>query len=365
MAANVSNTSRIMITRPFQFRCYHPKFPANFQYQYFKITHTVAVPLNVICFLLYLIANTLILMSVYRRRRLRAPSSLLLYSLNLKDITFVALAQALQIYKSLVFLSEDNFCHPTQVGDLSLFVVFCGRAIGLISMIVISIDRCFAIHKPHIYRRCLNKKRVFIVVAVVWLISIAIGAVSPFLKIQALSTLMMMLFGGTAVLVTLLQLSVYYGVKRQRSRISEMNSTQLGQVAMERAVATVVFYIILGLALCYIPFLSSVALMMFNGKNYVYFGRIWFQFSIYLNALINPIVMLKTNRKLRAAVVHTASPCFVCCQHFVWNEGLVVDSVSKNDRQPRTGTRLETKQQSDKTEENNSSINIMLSEPKI
>lgn len=244
-----SNTSRS--NRPGIYRCFHPLFSTDFQYQYFKVTHTVATPLNLVCVILSLIFNSVILITVFRKRRLRAPSSLLLYSLNLKDITFAALGQILQIYKSLVYLISNNFCAPngTELGTLSLFVVFSGRAIGLISMIAISIDRCFAIHKPHLYRKASNKRRIFITVIVLWVLSISIGAMAPFMKIQSLSMLMMMLFGGTSVAVTLLQLVVYYGVKRQRLRIADMNSAQLRQMALERSVAIVVFYIILGLAI--------------------------------------------------------------------------------------------------------------------
>lgn len=357
MAANVTNnTSRFKL--PPNYRCFHPMFPVDFQYQYFKVTHTVATPLNVACMLFSLIFNCLILITVSRRRRLRAPSSLLLYSLNLKDISFVALGQTLQIYASMVYLIKDNFCASTGIGNFSLSVIFSGRAIGLISMIVISIDRCFAIQKPHVYRRGLNRKRVAIVVIIVWLFSIAIGAITPFLQVKSLSLLMMMLFGATAVAVTLLQLNVYYSVKR-RVRVAEMNSAQLRQMALEKSVAIVVFYIILGLAICYIPFLTSLALILFKGQNYVYFARIWLQFCIYLNGLINPIVMLKTNRQLRAAVLHTISPCLSFCSYSVWDDSLAVESVSRDDKQQRTTTQHETTHHIDKIEDNNdATINL-------
>jgi len=355
MANNITNN---VSTRnlPAEYRCFLPMFPTDFQKRYFKVTHTVATPLNMTCVLLSIVLNFIILITVFRRRRLRAPSSLLLYSLNLKDISFIALGQTLQIYVSLVYLIKDNFCILTRLESFSLFVVFSSRAIGLVSMVVISIDRCFAIHKPHVYRRGLSKQRVVIVVIIVWTFSVAIGAVVPFLTIQKLSMVMMMLFGATVVAVTLLQLVVYYGVKRQRSRTGDMNSAQLRQMALERSVATVVFYIILGLAICYIPFLSSVALILFNGQNYVYFGKIWFQFCIYFNALINPIVMLKTNTNLRTAVLHTVSPC-LCCSYSMWDETLPVESLSKEDKQQRTATRQETAQQVDKLEDNNNPTN--------
>jgi len=353
MAVNITNNDSTL-NLPAESRCFRPMFPMDFQYRFFKVTHTVATPLNLTCVLLSLLLNFVILTAVFQRRRLRAPSLLLLCSLNLKDVSFIALGQTLQIYESLVYLIKDNFCISTGLESFSYFVVFSGRTIGLISMIVISIDRCFAIHKPHVYRRGWNKQRVVIMVIAIWVVSISITAVARLImSSESRSMLMIMLFGGTAVIVTLLQLVVYYGVKRQRSRTGDMNSAQLRQMALERSVATVVFYIVLGLAICYIPFLTSIAIKSFGGINYGSFGKIWFQFCIFFNALVNPIVMLKTNTNLRTAVLHTVSPCLCCCSYSSWNESMAMESLSKDDKQPRTTERQETTQQTHRTEDNN------------
>lgn len=344
MAKNMSNTTM----RNPNFLCFHPKFPIEFQYEYFNTTHSILAPLNTLCVLLSVFANCLILLTFRKYTRLQSPSSLLLCSLNLKDIVFVSFAQTLQISESFLLLYKDNLCYRSMLGAVLLFFVFCGRSTGLLSMIMISIDRWFAIHKPHFYRRVLTRKRVFWFVAVVWIISIGVSCSAPFLSIQALSTLMVALFGSTAIVVTLVQLSIYYGVRRQRNRASDMNSSQLRQMALERSVATVVFYIVLGLALCYIPFLSSVALIVFGGQNIVYFGRYWFQFAIYVNAMINPIIMLKTNRNLRRAALDVMSQCCVCRDCITVREFSTVDS-STNPIQVRTTNDTHPSNQTEKS----------------
>ncbi|XP_020914473.1 rhodopsin, GQ-coupled-like [Exaiptasia diaphana] len=337
MASNISNTT---MKNP-SFRCFHPQFSIEFQYQYFNTTHSILAPLNTLCVLLSVFANSLILLTVRKHIGLRSPSSLLLCSLNMKDIVFVSFAETLQICESLLLLTKDDLCYRSLLGLVLLFFVFCGRSIGLLSMIMISIDRCFAIHKPHFYRRVLTRKRVFGFVAVVWITSIGVSSSAPFLSLTDLSSLMVVLFGSTTVVVTLLQIIIYYGVRHQRARTSDMSSSQLRQMVLERSVAIVVFYIVLGLAVCYIPFLSSVALIIFNGQNYVYFGRYWFQFAIYVNAIINPIIMLKTNRALRRAALDIVTQCFVCCDCPTVREFQLTDESSGNQRRGRStnGTR--------------------------
>ncbi|KAK3754503.1 hypothetical protein QZH41_007022 [Actinostola sp. cb2023] len=310
MAANVSN----MTSRPAKFRCYRPEYSISFQYNFFKASYSILAPLNIVCFLLSTIANCLILITIYRKKNLRTPSILLLCSLNLKDLCFIGLAQTLELPQSLVYLANDNFCARSPVRNLSTFAHFCGRTIGHISVILISIDRWVAIHKPYLSRRWLNCRRVFTSVGVVWVIGIALGGLAPYLKMQDLVKMKVMLFGGTAIIVTLLQLGVYIGVRRQRKRTADLNTSQLRQMALERAVATGVFYIIIALAICNIPFLTSAGLFFLNGKNYFYYGRIWFQLSCHINAIINPLAMLKTNKLLKAAVVETviSSHCSRC-----------------------------------------------------
>ncbi|KAK3735080.1 hypothetical protein QZH41_002088 [Actinostola sp. cb2023] len=337
MATNASNMTNI----PANFRCFRPEYSISFQYNYFKTSYSILAPLNILCVLLSTIANCLILITVYRKKCLRTPSMLLLCSLNLKDLCFVGVTQTIELSQSLVYLANDNFCTKSQfiVRNVSIFTLFCGRTIGLISVILISLDRWVAIHKPFLYRKWgLKSRRVFASVSVVWVIGIALGGLAPFLKIQDLSKLMVMLFGSTAIIVTLLQLGVYIGVRRQRKRTADLNASQLRQMALERTVATGVLYIILALAVCYIPFLTSVAILFLGGRNYVFFGRIWFQFALYLNAFINPLVMLKTNKILKIAVLERVISSYSCGQHRVLAESLASTSGSKtteDDIQPK------------------------------
>ncbi|XP_031560454.1 histamine H2 receptor-like [Actinia tenebrosa] len=172
-------------------------------------------------------------------------------------------------------------------------------------MVLISIDRCIAIRKPHLYRSTFTLIRVVIFLAVVWIFGIFFSVTATFLlSVHPSVYLLLIMYGVTATLVAFFQLGVYTGVKKQSRRTADIRSSVHRQLTFERTATTVVLYVIIALAVCHVPLLSMY-IMISTGKNYMLLGKAWMELLLYLNALANPLIWLKTNRKVRKAVVES------------------------------------------------------------
>jgi hypothetical protein len=151
-------------------------------------------------------------------------------------------------------------------------------------------------------------RRVIISIALVWLTSMVISGVVIFLlDARQRTQIYFSQFGLTGVLVAVIQLSIYDSIKRHGHRTNDItNSHQVRQSLIERAVVTVVLYIILALIVCYIPLVIVSAIKSLSGKDYFLFSHVWMELLLYANALANPLIWLKTNKNVRKAVVETA-----------------------------------------------------------
>lgn len=287
-------------------RCYVPGLSSSFQTNYLRTTHSVTIPLNIICALASMVLNALVIIGVLRKRRLRTPSTILLTSLNLKDLFLVPTLQILTIYQSFIFIKTDIFCVKSRVFVAWLFIAVLYRGVALVSMVLISIDRCIAIRKPHLYRRAFTLTRVVISLAVLWMFGIFFSVTATFiLSVRPSVYLLLIMYGVTVTFVFVFQMGVYTGLKKQRRRTADMRNSMRRQLTIERAATTVVLYVILALVVCHVPLLSMYIMKISTGKTYMVLVKPWMELLLYLNALANPLIWLKTNRKVRNAVMES------------------------------------------------------------
>lgn len=295
-----SNVSQV----PKNMKCYLPEISPHFQTEFLKKTHLVVSPLNIVCVLISTVLNFLVLLAVYKKRRLRRGSGVLLCSINLKDLLLVSILQPMAVYRSFLFVVNGNFCAKSPIDGLRSYLIFLYRSVALTTMALISVDRWLAIHRPSLYKTVFTMKRILASIALVWLISMTISFVATYvIQPKHRYQLVFFQFGATCVMVAILQLDVYRGIKQHGKRVADLSTSQKRQMALEHSVATVVFYVILALFICYFPLLVVSAIRFSNNKNYFLITSPWMEMILYANAVANPIIWLKTNIHLRKAIV--------------------------------------------------------------
>ncbi|EDO37362.1 predicted protein [Nematostella vectensis] len=292
-------------------KCYLKSYSTAFLDKYLLASHAIVSPINSLAFLVSTILNSLILITVMRRSRLRTPSTLLMMVIVVKDLLIVSILQPVTVYRSSLFILYNNFCYKFAVDDIRPFLIFLYRCVSLTAWVFISGDRWLAIRRPNSYRRLLTKKRVFTCALVIWVFSIVLSYLASWIMNTTERYLLVFAqFGLTCIIIAVLQICVYRSIKAHGNNISNMSSTQVTQEAIEHRVAATVAYSLVALAICYIPIIV-VSILRSLGNNYFLLTAIWMEMLLLCNAAVNPVILLKTNLSLR----REAKNLFICCWH--------------------------------------------------
>ncbi|CAI9723024.1 Dopamine D2-like receptor [Octopus vulgaris] len=122
--------------------------------------------------LLTVFGNVLVVMSVYRERSLKCATNYFICSLALADLLVAVTVMPGAVYYEVVerWTLSDQLCDAWVASD----VMYCTASI--LNLTAISVDRFIAVTQPIKYSKHKNSKRVYIMIMLVWLISIAIAA---------------------------------------------------------------------------------------------------------------------------------------------------------------------------------------------
>ena len=284
--------------------CYIPGISVSFQYRYLLISNYITLPSNCICLLISTLLNFLILVSIYKKRQLRTASTVLLCSLNVKDLCLVSILQPFEIYRSVYLLTNDNFCAKYTGSKVRVMFLNMYRIVALFTMVLISIDRWLAIRKPNLYRRAFTMRRVILFTAMIWaytLISTGILYNIPSITRIPRGRFMVAQLGLAMVFIMISQIHVYISIKKQfKTGVHPSNGQQQREALIERNVAIVVIYVVIGVAVSHVP---NFILKLSTNSYYSSVTSCWLNLLLLANAVANPIIWLKTNGKLRRTVL--------------------------------------------------------------
>lgn len=123
-----------------------------------------------------LIGNILVLIVVSRFRRLRSATNILLASLATADITVALFVMPFTIIVDVV--REWRFGRVACYMWISCDVMCCTASIQ--HLCFVSLDRFWAVTRPLRYRACVSKRRLFIAIICIWILSAAISFIPIF-----------------------------------------------------------------------------------------------------------------------------------------------------------------------------------------
>ncbi|GAB6024268.1 hypothetical protein CHUAL_008961 [Chamberlinius hualienensis] len=116
--------------------------------------------------------NVLVILSVYKERSLHTVTNYFIVSLAVADLLVAALVMPFAVY---VMVNVDWELSPTLCDFYIAMDVACSTS-SIFNLVAISIDRFIAVTQPIKYAKHRNNKRVWVTIAIVWLVSAAIGS---------------------------------------------------------------------------------------------------------------------------------------------------------------------------------------------
>ena len=130
---------------------------------------------NILLSITAFLGNTLILFALHKEASLHPPSKLLYRCLATTDLCFGLISGPVRIafLNSLVH-EEWHLCRYSIV--LSVTLGYILGSVTLLTMTAISVDRLLALLLGLRYRQVVTLKRIYVVVAAFWVISIAAAA---------------------------------------------------------------------------------------------------------------------------------------------------------------------------------------------
>lgn len=229
--------------------CLIPSLPENPQQQIRDFTNYFVQPLGMLIAVMSFVCNSLVIITVARKKSLQQPSMLMLCSLAVTDLLYSPYC----LFRDITTLTHEHMCPDETSGAAHLMSVLCLLA-TLTNVALISRDRYLAVRKPWWYRHHVTKSRAIKMICVVWFISILIMLLS---FIQSKGQLMFIPNSSyVSLLIYFLCFVVigfsYLGIFLKKNRPG--NQEQLNAVSQrERRLANTVALILLILLLTFLP----------------------------------------------------------------------------------------------------------------
>ena len=166
------------------------------------------------------------------------------------------------------------------------------------NMFAVTIDRVIAIGFPFKYVALMTKQKAAVTITVVWMISIALGA----LLTGKLISIYVIAFYSAVLLLNTIVMYIYIFVKakRQENRIQEMTTRMPEGVSAEKKVAKTIFTVVGIYAVCWLPTLLLPAFVNPSSEKFQQ-AFPWVMTLLASNSALNPFIYCLKSQKYRLA----------------------------------------------------------------
>ena len=282
----------INITFPLN-ACLMPNLPEAQQQQMRDFTNYFVRPLGMLVALMSFVSNSLVIVTVARKKSLQQPSMLMLCSLAVTDLVY-----SLQSFsRGIKTLTHDHMClHSVEVPVMSVLCILATLA----NAALISRDRYLAIRKPWWYHHHVTKPRAMRMICAVWLITIMITLLTYLrsrFQIEFIPSGLIFSFVFYFVCFFVIGLS-YLGIVLKKNQPRDALQVN-GILEREKRLANTVGLILLVMLITFLPGLLSPLALHLVGLRYVRAFEPFYTFLLLLNGFLNPLVNFGRSRKMR------------------------------------------------------------------
>lgn len=262
-------------------------------------------------------ANFILLATICKdpQRSLRTPPCLLIANLSLSDflvgLCVVSLVAFRDVYRSL----QRQVPLPLAVGKFAAYVLCTTLFVSSATMVFLSVTCFVAINNPIQYKTKVTKKRIYVFIASVWVISLFVCFL-PATNIPEKTYLLVYIHTHISLPAVLLTVIYVKGFRVLSRRTRELNTNGQGSVEnnrraldRERNMALTITIILAMFFITYLPQFIMIHLSYFCGSceisdESVTFHKIDVASSrfVFLNSAVNPFIYAWRMPKYRRAL---------------------------------------------------------------
>ena len=292
------------------------KVPFYYEFENLSFWNVVAVAtFNFIASPFTFFFNFLTLYTVYRRRKLRSMSNLILCNLAATDMMTGILTQP--FFGTLMLNSAfcRKFCY------VNTFTIFIGNwlsSVSVASLFLITLDRHLSIFHPFYYVKIKESHiKLIVVIGIIWLANLAMvlgSFATPDLALTSIvsSTVALGIFFWSLYV----NIRTAFVVKKIRKEIESQTANRQkengdnSRSEMTSRVTRVAFTILGSMFVCYMPFV--IFTVVETRVELPFNAWIWISTLVFLNSLINPLVYCFQMKEIREEIKVVVYRVFCC-----------------------------------------------------
>ena len=265
---------------------------------------------NIFLSIAALLGNFLILVALKQESSLYPPSKLLYRCLATTDLLVGLVTQPLAAtYWMSVVCEHWSLCrHARDAAYMSSYVL-C--SVSLSTLTAISVDRLLALLLGIRYRQIVTLKRMYIITATFWTLSVAAGSISiSHFRITRLYSIIVIpscsvisIASYTNIFRTLRkhQAQIHDNVRQQQSQPNALN------MARYKKAVNAALWVQIALAVCYVP--KFIVLLVITHRKIYYSHAVAINATatilVYFNSTLNPFLYCWKIREVRRVVKQT------------------------------------------------------------
>ena len=267
---------------------------------------TFLLVLNIFLAIVTILGNKLILVALHHESSLHPPSKLLLRGLATTDLCVGLISQPVCVaFWFSIVVKNWTICRYSRM--LRFILGYLLGSVSLLTLTAISVDRLLALLLRLRYRQVVTLKRIYLILAVIWVISTFAAVISLW------NNLITTWYGYIGISLCLAISSFSYSIifwklrQHQTQPRIQTNAitSQLNVTRYKRAVASAL-WLQLALITCYLPY--EITDIIYNLKDLtpsVFLAAQCGIILIYLNSALNPILYCWKIAEVRQAVKDT------------------------------------------------------------
>ena len=254
------------------------------------------------------LGNGIVLFAIWRTPALHSPSNTLLFGLALTDFFVGLVTQPLKVASCVIFLlsKEDVPLALRNAFDVLSVIL---TAASFSTATAISVDRHLVFYLHMKYQVLVTNKKVMVVIACSWLISILFGFIWT-QSTQAYYIIGIIGFVISFSIMVLMYYKIYRVVRRHRAQIQsqahvgiEENASLQLCFARSAKSAMNTFYVCFILFLCFFPYNTTACVIQLSGSSLTKYIVLQFTGTItFLSSSLNPLVYFWRIGEIRVAI---------------------------------------------------------------
>jgi len=261
-----------------------------------------------------IVGNVAMIFALQKASSVPTTSRILMQSLALTDLSVGLLGHPLYIVV-IAGIRQNYGCGHIHV-TLTVFFILSTSLVFFSFQIVafIGVDRFLAITLHLRYSELVTPKRVVILVASVWIVTLSVVFIGAFYYFQVGE--IVLLVGGYAsvLLLGVIYMKVYLVARRHQASIdSQAQATSNLNLARNKNLAIKTLYVFVVFEFCVLPYLITLTVLLISGQSVVLQGTVQLASALMmLNSSLNPIVFGWKMTEIRQIIKNKVKTLFCC-----------------------------------------------------